>query len=46
MIGGKKDQLVGKVQEQYGVSRDEAERQVELFGDRNLGDEKEDVAKH
>ena len=46
MIGGKKDQLVGKVQEQYGISRDEAERQVELFGDRNLGDEKEDVAKH
>jgi uncharacterized protein YjbJ (UPF0337 family) len=30
-IGGKKDQLVGKLQEKYGVARDEAERQAEEF---------------
>ncbi|MBY0503763.1 MAG: CsbD family protein [Bryobacteraceae bacterium] len=28
IIGGKKDQLVGQVQERYGVAKEEAERQV------------------
>ena len=28
VISGKRDQLVGAVQETYGVARDEAERQV------------------
>ena len=28
IIGGKRDQLVSKVQERYGVPREEAERQV------------------
>ena len=32
VIGGKRDQLVGKIQEQYGISKDEAEKQVERFG--------------
>lgn len=27
-IGGKKDQLVGKLQERYGCTREEAERQA------------------
>jgi len=27
-INGKRDQLVGRVQERYGVAKDEAERQV------------------
>lgn len=27
-IEGKRDQLVGRVQERYGVAKDEAERQV------------------
>ena len=27
-INGKRDQLVGRVQECYGITRDEAERQV------------------
>jgi uncharacterized protein YjbJ (UPF0337 family) len=27
-IGGHRDKLVGKIQERYGVARDEAERQV------------------
>lgn len=30
-IGGKKDQLIGKIQERYGIARDEAERQVDDF---------------
>ena len=32
MLSGKKDQLVGLVQERYGIARDEAERQVDEFG--------------
>ena len=28
MVAGQRDQLVGKIQECYGVARDEAERQV------------------
>ena len=27
-IGGQRDKLVGKIQERYGIARDEAERQV------------------
>jgi uncharacterized protein YjbJ (UPF0337 family) len=27
-IGGKRDKLVGKIQERYGCAKDEAERQV------------------
>jgi uncharacterized protein YjbJ (UPF0337 family) len=32
VIGGKRDQLIGKIQQQYGISKDEAERQVDRFG--------------
>lgn len=32
VLTGKKDQLVGLVQERYGIARDEAERQVDEFG--------------
>jgi uncharacterized protein YjbJ (UPF0337 family) len=31
VIEGKRDQLVGKVQERYGIAREEAERQVAEF---------------
>lgn len=31
VIAGKRDQLVGKVQERYGIAREEAERQVNEF---------------
>jgi len=31
MIEGKRDQLVGKVQERYGISREEAQRQLADF---------------
>lgn len=29
LIGGKKDTLMGRLQERYGIVRDEAERQVD-----------------
>ena len=32
-IDGKRDQLVGKIQENYGIPRDEAERQVKSWED-------------
>jgi uncharacterized protein YjbJ (UPF0337 family) len=32
VLSGKKDQLVGLVQERYGIARDEAEKQVDEFG--------------
>lgn len=32
-IGGKKDQLVGAIQQRYGVAREEAERQVQDFAE-------------
>lgn len=28
MVSGRRDQLIGKIQESYGIARDEAERQV------------------
>ena len=31
VIAGKRDQLVGRIQESYGISKDEAERQVRTF---------------
>jgi uncharacterized protein YjbJ (UPF0337 family) len=32
VIAGKRDQLVGRIQESYGVTKDEAEQQVDKFG--------------
>jgi uncharacterized protein YjbJ (UPF0337 family) len=31
VIAGKKDMLIGKIQERYGITRDEAQRQVEDY---------------
>jgi len=31
VVEGKREELVGKVQERYGIARDEAERQVDDF---------------
>ena len=28
IVEGKRDQLVGRIQERYGIARDEAERQI------------------
>lgn len=30
-VAGKKDQLVGRVQERYGILKEEAEKQVDLW---------------
>lgn len=35
VIGGKRDQLVGKLQESYGISKDEAEEQIKRFEEAN-----------
>ena len=31
VIDGKQDQLVGRIQERYGIARDEAEKQVRTW---------------
>tara|TARA_R110000868_G_scaffold237132_4_gene491367 strand:- start:114553 stop:114765 length:213 start_codon:yes stop_codon:yes gene_type:complete len=31
VVAGKREQLVGKIQERYGIEKDEAERQVDEF---------------
>lgn len=31
VIEGRRDQLIGKIQERYGVAKDEAERQVKAW---------------
>ena len=33
VAAGKRDQLAGRVQERYGIARDEAERQVDTWAD-------------
>jgi len=35
VISGKRDQLVGRIQERYGMARGEAERQISLFEQRH-----------
>ena len=40
MISGHKDQLVGRIQERYGIHKEEAEQQVEEWN-HNLGEENE-----
>jgi len=39
-ISGKKDQLIGRIQERYGIHKDEAERQVDDWN-QTLGEENE-----
>lgn len=35
VIAGKRDQLLGRIQERHGISRDEAEKQVKDWEGRN-----------
>ena len=42
LIAGKKDILIGKIQERYGHSNDEAEKQVDAFYDELDREEKEE----
>ncbi len=34
VIAGKRDELIGRVQKAYGISRDEAKKQVDQFQDK------------
>lgn len=34
VVAGRRDQIVGKLQERYGLAKDEAERQVKEFENR------------
>jgi uncharacterized protein YjbJ (UPF0337 family) len=40
MVAGKKDQLVGRIQERYGIKRDEAQKQADEWA-RALKEDKE-----
>jgi uncharacterized protein YjbJ (UPF0337 family) len=33
-VAGKRDQLLGKIQERYGMAKDEAERELKTFSDK------------
>jgi uncharacterized protein YjbJ (UPF0337 family) len=35
LIAGKRTELVGKIQETYGVTKDQAEEQIKLFEEQN-----------
>lgn len=35
VIAGKRDELAGKIQETYGVTKDEAEKQIKTFEEHN-----------
>ena len=39
VIAGKRDQLAGKVQETYGITKDEAEKQIKDFEERSRNQE-------
>lgn len=36
VIAGKRDQLVGRIQQRYGTAKEDAEREVKEFEDRHL----------
>ena len=36
VIGGKKDILVGKIQERYGITKEEAQKQADEFHDKHF----------
>ena len=44
VIGGKRDQLAGRLQQSYGITKDEAEEQIDSFADR-YGDYDEDITR-
>ena len=35
VIAGKRDQLLGRIQERHGIAKDEAEKQLDVFRKRN-----------
>jgi uncharacterized protein YjbJ (UPF0337 family) len=36
VIAGKRDQLAGKIQETYGITKDETERQIKRFEEHTM----------
>ena len=44
VIAGRRDQLVGRIQEAYGIGREEAERQIRNFESRNGAWQPDEVA--
>jgi uncharacterized protein YjbJ (UPF0337 family) len=42
VVAGRREQLAGRIQEAYGLTRDEAERQIRNW-ERNLGEEDEET---
>ena len=45
MLDGKKDTLIGKIQERYGIKRDEAERRVDDWSNRVFEEKEEPVGR-
>jgi uncharacterized protein YjbJ (UPF0337 family) len=45
VINGKKEQLVGRIQERYGIAKDAAEKQVDEFTETHFSDDKAKAAK-
>jgi len=45
IIAGKKDQLIGKLQEKYGISKEEAEKQVREWNPEDLGARETEAAR-
>ena len=43
VIEGQKDQLVGKVQERYGIAKDEAQKQVDEWNRSNRDAENQEI---
>ena len=43
VIEGQKDQLVGRVQERYGIAKDEAQKQVDEWNRMNRDAENQDI---
>lgn len=46
VIAGKRDQLIGMIQESYGIGKDEAERQVKKWEKRNERDFEDTTQSH
>jgi uncharacterized protein YjbJ (UPF0337 family) len=44
VIAGQKDQLVGRIQERYGIAKDEAQRQVDEWDASDQSDSEENRA--
>ena len=45
MLDGKKDTLIGKIQERYGIKRDEAERRVDDWSNHVFEEEEAPVGR-